>query len=78
MSFYVNEFEVGVDDGIFSGNEQQKVYVNVANLTYFIKVKSKFTDKQFQSVSFVTHRDVSWVNTFKSVGILIFFWKKPD
>ena len=24
--FYVNEFEVGVNDSIFSGNEQQKVY----------------------------------------------------
>ena len=26
MYFYVNEFEVGVNDRIFSGNEQQKVY----------------------------------------------------
>ena len=27
MSFCVNEFEVGVNDNIFSGNEQQKVYL---------------------------------------------------
>ena len=27
MYFCVNEFEVGVDDSIFSGNEQQKVYM---------------------------------------------------
>ena len=26
MYFYVNEFEVGVNDSIFTGNEQQKVY----------------------------------------------------
>ena len=26
MYFCVNEFEVGVNDSIFSGNEQQKVY----------------------------------------------------
>ena len=26
MHFCVNEFEVGVNDGIFSGIEQQKVY----------------------------------------------------
>ena len=26
MYFRVNEFEVGVNDSIFSGNEQQKVY----------------------------------------------------
>ena len=26
MSFCVNEFEVGVNDSIFPGNEQQKVY----------------------------------------------------
>ena len=26
MYFYVTEFEAGVDDSIFSGNEQQKVY----------------------------------------------------
>ena len=28
MSFCVNEFEVDVNDSIFSGNEQQKVYIN--------------------------------------------------
>ena len=27
MYFCVNELEVGVDDSIFSGNEQQKVYM---------------------------------------------------
>ena len=27
MYFCVNEFEVGVNDSIFSGNEQQKVYL---------------------------------------------------
>ena len=27
MYFYVNVFEVGVNDSIFSGNEQQKVYI---------------------------------------------------
>ena len=27
MYFYVNESEVGVNDSIFSGNEQQKVYL---------------------------------------------------
>ena len=27
MSFCVNKFEVGVNDGIFSGNEQEKVYM---------------------------------------------------
>ena len=26
MYFCVNEFEVGVNDSVFSGNEQQKVY----------------------------------------------------
>ena len=26
MYFSVNEFEVGVNDSVFSGNEQQKVY----------------------------------------------------
>ena len=25
MYFHVNKFEVGVNDGLFSGNEQQKV-----------------------------------------------------
>ena len=29
MYFCVNEFEVGVNDSIFSGNEQQKVYLNM-------------------------------------------------
>ena len=29
--FCVNEFEVGVNDSLFPGNEQQKVY---CNLTY--------------------------------------------
>ena len=28
MYFSVNEFEVSVNDSIFSGNEQQKVYYN--------------------------------------------------
>ena len=28
VNFCVNEFEVGVNDSIFSGNEQQKVYFN--------------------------------------------------
>ena len=28
MSVYVNEFEVDVNDSIFPGNEQQKVYYN--------------------------------------------------
>ena len=28
MYFCVNGFEVGVNDSIFSGNEQQKVYYN--------------------------------------------------
>ena len=27
MYFCANEFEVGVNDSIFSGNEQQKVYI---------------------------------------------------
>ena len=27
MYFCVDEFEVGVNDGIFSGNNQQKVYL---------------------------------------------------
>ena len=27
MSFCVNEFEVGVNDSIFSGNEKEKVYL---------------------------------------------------
>ena len=27
MYFWVNKFEVGVNDSIFSGNEQQKVYM---------------------------------------------------
>ena len=27
MYLCVNEFEVGVNDSIFSGNEQQKVYI---------------------------------------------------
>ena len=29
MYFFVDEFEVGVNDCIFSGNEQQKVYTLV-------------------------------------------------
>ena len=29
MYFCVNEFEVGVIDSIFSGNEQQKVYLRI-------------------------------------------------
>ena len=28
MYFCVNEFEAGVNDNIFSGNEQQKVYIS--------------------------------------------------
>ena len=28
MYFCVNEFEVGVNDSTFSGNEQQKVYID--------------------------------------------------
>ena len=31
MYFRVNEFEVGVNDGIFSGNEQRKVYYTFPN-----------------------------------------------
>ena len=27
VAYRVSEFEVGVNDGIFSGNEQQKVYL---------------------------------------------------
>ena len=34
MYFCVNEFQVGVNDSIFSGNEQQKVYVE--DLSYFL------------------------------------------
>ena len=29
MYFCVSEFEVGVNDSIFSGDEQQKVYMNL-------------------------------------------------
>ena len=29
MYFYVNEFEIGVNDSISSGNEQQKVYYTI-------------------------------------------------
>ena len=34
MYFCVNEFEVGVNDSIFSGNEQQKVYLFYAGYKY--------------------------------------------
>ena len=33
MYFCVNEFEVGVNDSIFSGNERQKVYVQMRLIT---------------------------------------------
>ena len=32
MYFCVNEFEVGVNDTIFSGNKQQKVYFRGSSL----------------------------------------------
>ena len=32
MYFYVNEFQVGVNDSIFSGNEHQKVYYNFSRI----------------------------------------------
>ena len=35
MYFCVSEFEVGVNDSIFSGNEQQKVYYSCANFSSF-------------------------------------------
>ena len=35
--FGVNEFEVGVNDGILSGNEQQKVYYIHICIYIFIK-----------------------------------------
>ena len=48
----VNEFVVGVDDRIFSGNEQQKVYLpnvkmyeqNFALLTYWLHHNNKCLD----------------------------------
>ena len=33
MYFCVNKFEVGINDSIFSGNEQQKVYVTTTTTT---------------------------------------------
>ena len=40
MYFGVNEFEVGVNDGIFSGNEMQKEYVFImftwSSMSYFL------------------------------------------
>ena len=36
MYFCVNEFEVGVNDSIFSGNEQQKVYFAAEAVTHVI------------------------------------------
>ena len=35
MYFCVNEFVVGVNDSIFSGNEQQKVYIDI----YLVRVR---------------------------------------
>ena len=35
MYFSVNEFEVGVNDSIFSGNEQQNVYMSQFNENNF-------------------------------------------
>ena len=40
MYFCVNEFEVGVNDSIFSGNEQQKVYYIILIKQY--KIYSRF------------------------------------
>ena len=36
--FHVNEFEVGINDTVFSGNEQLKLYLDTyLNLTKYLK-----------------------------------------
>ena len=42
MYFFANVFKVDVNDSIFSGNEQQKVYFGSTHLTYFVKLKLIF------------------------------------
>ena len=41
MSFWVNEFEVGVNDSIFSGNGQQKVYLNYRYSNIFLEMENE-------------------------------------
>ena len=36
MCFCVNEFETGVNDSIYSGNEQQKVYYTLGIIKFQI------------------------------------------
>ena len=48
MYFYVNEFEVGVNDCTFSGNEQQNVYFLSNNhLCNYAKTIIHLTLKEF-------------------------------
>ena len=43
MHFRVYEFEVGVNESLFSGNEQQKVYVcDRWCLTRYLKIRNGF------------------------------------
>ena len=54
MHFYVNEFKVGVNDNIFSGNEQQKVeqikYVNFGTKLVHMHIPGTV---EFTSLSFL-------------------------
>ena len=49
MHFHVYEFEVGVNDSIFSGNEQQKVHC------FMIAIFSRFYDTSFKSFDLTSY-----------------------
>ena len=46
MYFCVNEYEVGFNDSIFSGNEQQKMY-------YILVVLKRLYNKPFIKIKFI-------------------------
>ena len=46
MYFCVNDFEVGVNDSIFSGNEQQKVCLLLLNYVALLKYTTDYGNQR--------------------------------
>ena len=59
MYFCVNEFEVGVNDSIFSGNEQQKVHIVIVKPNQIHELGNYLIEKDAMTSSLVIHRDIN-------------------
>ena len=51
MYFCANDFEVGVNDRAFSGNEQQRVYWTRGTIQFNLMNSERCTQKQWSSLA---------------------------